>query len=150
MPAGRRAGSGGTRWSARSRPSRRPSGPAAGAFGDATAIAGPHEAALTNRDLEDRVREVSKALIANGIWHGDRVAIWSPNTRHWVIAGLGALCAGATLVPVNTRFTGAEALDVIARSTARALFVASPFLGADRLALLAAAAAQQSTELPGL
>jgi acyl-CoA synthetase (AMP-forming)/AMP-acid ligase II len=123
---------------------------AAETFGDASAIAGPHEAALTYRDLQDRVREASRALIASGIRRGDRVAIWSPNTRHWVIAGLGALCAGATLVPVNTRFTGPEALDVIARSAARALFVAGPFLGADRLALLAAAAAQAGTELPGL
>ena len=44
--------------------------------------------------------------------------------------------AGATLVPVNTRFTGPEALDVITRSGARALLVAGPFLGADRLAAL--------------
>ena len=44
--------------------------------------------------------------------------------------------AGATLVPVNTRFTGAEALDVIGRGRASALFVAGPFLGADRLLAL--------------
>jgi acyl-CoA synthetase (AMP-forming)/AMP-acid ligase II len=68
------------------------------------------------------------------------VAIWAPNTRHWVLAALGALGAGATLVPVSTRFTGPEALDVISRSGARALFVAGDFLGTDRLAALRAAA----------
>ena len=123
---------------------------AAETFGDAVAVAEPGGPTLTYRDLHQRVRQAATALIANGIEPGDRVAIWSPNTHHWVIAGLGALCAGATLVPVNTRFTGPEALDIIARSGARVLFVAGPFLGADRLALLTTAAAQAHGALPGL
>ena len=82
---------------------------------------------------------------------GDRVAIWSPNTHHWVLGALGALHAGATLVPVSTRFTGHEALDVIGRSGARALIVAGPFLGTDRLAALRAADdAQRDAAGPGL
>ena len=68
------------------------------------------------------------------------MAVWSPNTHHWVLAALGALGAGGTLVPVSTRFTGHEALDVISRSGARVLFVAGCFLGTDRLAELRAAA----------
>ena len=60
-----------------------------------------------------------------------------------MLAALGALSAGATLVPVSTRFTGPEALDVISRSGARALFVAGDFLGTDRLAALRAAAAER-------
>ena len=67
------------------------------------------------------------------------MAVWSPNTHHWVLAALGALGAGGTLVPVSTRFTGHEALDVISRSGARVLFVAGRFLGTDRLAELRAA-----------
>jgi acyl-CoA synthetase (AMP-forming)/AMP-acid ligase II len=58
-----------------------------------------------------------------------------------VLAALGSLTAGATLVPVSTRFTGPEALDVISRARARALFVADGFLGTDRLAALRAATA---------
>jgi len=74
------------------------------------------------------------------------VAIWSPNTHHWVLGALGALHAGATLVPVSTRFTGHEALDVIGRSGARALIVAGPFLGTDRLAALRAAQTEQDAK----
>ena len=85
--------------------------------------------------------EVARALITDGIAPGDRVAVWCPNTAAWVLAALGALTAGATLVPVSTRFTGPEALDLISRSGARALFVADDFLGTDRLATLRAAAA---------
>jgi HIP---CoA ligase len=123
---------------------------AASEFGDATALTEPGGPALTYRDLHEQVRDVARALIASGIEPGDRVAIWSPNTHHWVLGALGALHAGATLVPVNTRFTGPEALDVLGRSRARALLVAGPFLGADRLGLLAAAAAEAGAGLPGL
>ena len=88
---------------------------------------------LSYRELDERVTAVAAALIAAGVAPADRVAIWAPNDCYWVLAALGALSAGATLVPVSTRFTGPEALDVISRSGARALFVAGDFLGTDRL-----------------
>jgi HIP---CoA ligase len=112
---------------------------AARAFGDAPALAEPGGPRLSYRQLHEQVAVVARALIAEGVAPGDAVAIWSPNTHHWVLGALGALYAGATLVPVNTRFTGPEALDVISRSRARALIVAGPFLGTDRLATLRAA-----------
>jgi acyl-CoA synthetase (AMP-forming)/AMP-acid ligase II len=114
---------------------------AAREFGDATALAEPDGARFSYRELHERVGEVARALIGDGIAPGDRVAVWCPNTAAWVFAALGTLSAGATLVPVSTRFTGPEALDVISRSGARALFVDTDFLGTDRLAALRAAAA---------
>jgi len=113
---------------------------AAREFGDAPALAEPGGPRISYRELHERVVTAARSLIAEGIAPGDRIAIWSPNTHHWVLAALGALHAGATLVPVSTRFTGHEALDVISRSGARALFVAGPFLRTDRLATLRAAA----------
>ena len=112
---------------------------AARRFGDAEALVEPGGVRMSFRDLHERVGEVARALIADGLVPGDRVAVWCPNTPAWVLAALGALTAGATLVPVSTRFTGAEALDVISRSRARALFVDNEFLGVDRLAALRAA-----------
>jgi HIP---CoA ligase len=124
---------------------------AAREFGDAPALAEPGGPRFSYRELHQRVVMVARALIAEGVAPGDRVAIWSPNTHHWVLGALGALHAGATLVPVSTRFTGHEALDVISRSGARALIVAGPFLGTDRLAALRAADdAQRMTAGPGL
>jgi acyl-CoA synthetase (AMP-forming)/AMP-acid ligase II len=115
---------------------------AARELGDAEALAEPGGPRLSFRELADRSTDVARALIAEGIAAGDRVAVWCPNTTQWVLAALGSLTAGATLVPVSTRFTGPEALDVISRSRARALFVADGFLGTDRLAALRAAAAE--------
>ncbi len=112
---------------------------AASLFGEQVAIAEPDGPRLTYLQLHAQASDIAAALADAGIEAGDRVAIWSPNTHHWVVAALGAQTAGATLVPVNTRFTGAEALDVIGRSRARALFVAGPFLGTARLAALRAA-----------
>ena len=114
---------------------------AAAEFGDRDALAEPAGQRLSFRELGERAGEVARALIAAGIASGDRVAVWCPNDATWVLAALGALTAGATLVPVSTRFTGGEALDVISRSGARALFVTDYFLGSDRLAGLRAAAA---------
>jgi HIP---CoA ligase len=112
---------------------------AAQEYGDAPALAEPGGPRLSWSDVHEQASAVSRALIASGIGPGDRVAVWSPNTHHWVLAALGALGAGGTLVPVSTRFTGPEALDVISRSRARVLFVAGCFLGTDRLAQLRAA-----------
>ena len=101
---------------------------AAEEFGDAPALAEPGGPRFSYRELHQRVTRVARALIAEGVAPGDRVAIWSPNTHHWVLGALGALHAGATLVPVSTRFTGPEALDVISRSGASVLIVADPGL----------------------
>jgi len=112
--------------------------------GLADPLSGPDGPRLSYRELDERVTAVAAALIAAGVAPGDRVAIWAPNDCYWVLAALGALSAGATLVPVSTRFTGPEALDVISRSGARALFVAGDFLGTDRLGALRAAAADSA------
>ena len=112
---------------------------AAREFGAATALV-DGDVRLTFAQLLDEVRDHAAFLIARGVQPGDRVAVWAPNTHHWVVAALGAHYAGATLVPVNTRYTGHEAADILDRTDAVALVVTGPFLGADRLAQLRAAA----------
>ncbi|MGU3291802.1 FadD3 family acyl-CoA ligase [Williamsia sp. M5A3_1d] len=89
---------------------------------------------LTWSELLAAVRTFAAALVEHDIAAGDRVAIWSPNSLHWPIAALGAHYAGATLVPLNTRYTAAEVIDVLVRTRARAVVVAGAFLGTDRLA----------------
>ncbi|MDO8186815.1 FadD3 family acyl-CoA ligase [Conexibacter sp. JD483] len=106
---------------------------------------------LTYAQLAEQVELVARGLIACGVEPGDRVCVWAPNTRHWVIAALAAQSAGAALVPLNTRFLGAEALDVLARTRSRALFAPDAFLGRDPLALLRdAAEGELATALPAL
>ena len=69
--------------------------------------------------------------MASGIERGDRVAVWAPNSLEWIVAALGVTTAGGVLVPINTRFKGAEAAYILARSRARALFTVRGFLDTD-------------------
>ncbi len=100
---------------------------------DHDALVSP-ERRFTFAELRAEVRRAAAAMIALGVSPGDRVAIWSPNTWHWVVAALAVHHAGAVLVPLNTRFTAAEATDILQRSSAPLLVGMGSFLGADRLA----------------
>src|SRR5262245_1604704 len=89
---------------------------------------------LTFPDLRDEVRRAAAAIVDMGVRAGDRVAIWSPNTWHWVVACLATTYAGGVLVPLNTRYTASEAVDILARTGAPLLFASGEFLGADKAA----------------
>ncbi|BBX99449.1 3-((3aS,4S,7aS)-7a-methyl-1,5-dioxo-octahydro-1H-inden-4-yl)propanoate--CoA ligase FadD3 [Mycobacterium lacus] len=92
------------------------------------------ERSFTAAALRDEVHRAAAALISLGVEPGDRVAIWSPNTWHWVVACLAIHCAGAAMVPLNTRYTAEEAADILARTRAPVLFAMGTFLGANRVA----------------
>ncbi|HEU5302450.1 MAG TPA: FadD3 family acyl-CoA ligase [Acidimicrobiia bacterium] len=96
--------------------------------------------------LEERMVTSTRAAIAAGLEPGDRAAIWAPNLHEWMVAALGVLGAGGVLVPINTRFKGAEAAYVLGKSGARVLFTVTGFLDTDYVALLRAADA----DLPAL
>ncbi|WP_328748209.1 FadD3 family acyl-CoA ligase [Streptomyces sp. NBC_00285] len=101
---------------------------------------------VTYGELGTRVERAAAACMANGVRPGDRVGIWAPNSLDWMVSALGAVSAGAVLVPLNTRFKGTEAADVLRRSGARLLFVTGTFLGTSYVASLRRAIA----EGPGL
>ena len=98
------------------------------------------ERSFTFAELRDEVRRTAAAIGGLGVKPGDRVAIWSPNTWHWVVACLATHYAGAVLVPLNTRYTAEEATDILARTKAPVLFGMGRFLGADRVSDLNRAA----------
>lgn len=103
-------------------------------------------------ELGARVEVAAAACIASGVAPGDRVALWAPNTLDWIVSALGAVTAGAVLVPVNTRFKGTEAAYVLRRTRAKLLFVTGTFLGTSYVASLRRAAKEGSGRgpLPGL
>lgn len=110
---------------------------------------------LSFAELAEQVRQASAALIASGVKHGDKVAIWAPNTARWVIAALAATSVGAALVPLNSRYRGIEAHQILSRAEARVLFVAEGFLDNSYTRLLVDGAAQlgytdESHVVPGL
>lgn len=108
---------------------------AAARFADLEAFS-DGDVTLTFTELVESVHLTARAIMAAGIQPGDRVAVWAPNTLRWIQAALGVHCAGAVLVPVNTRFKGSEVADLIRRSKARLAFTVSDFLGSDYVSIL--------------
>lgn len=79
-------------------------------------------------DVVHEIESAARAFVAQGLKHGDRVAIWAPNSAEWIFAALGAQIVGGVLVPINTRFKGHEAAYVLERSGAKFLFCCNDFL----------------------
>jgi acyl-CoA synthetase (AMP-forming)/AMP-acid ligase II len=116
---------------------------AAERFGDRSALE-DGDVRFSFRELADAGLRAARAFLAAGVEPGERVAIWAPNIAEWVVAALGLQSAGGVLVPLSTRFKGAEAGYVLRRSGARLLCTVGEFLGVDYAALLA------GEELPAL
>jgi HIP---CoA ligase len=114
----------------------------AAAFGDRPAII-DGEVTRTFAELADDVLAAARGFAALGIRPKDRVGLWAANSHRWVTAALGLLTAGATVVPLNTRYRGAEARQLLARTQARALVVDQGFLGYDHLGSLFGAVAME-------
>ncbi len=104
------------------------------------------EVRYTFAELRDEIHRAARAYMAHGIQPGDRIAVWAPNIWEWVVVALGAHCAGAVLVPINTRFKGREAGYVLEKSGARMLVTVTDFIDTDYVAMLAAAGAGQGVE----
>lgn len=92
------------------------------------------ERSFSFAELHEEVRHTAAAIAGSGVQPGDRVALWSPNTWHWVVGCLAVHYAGAVLVPLNTRYTAGEAVDILARTKAPLLIAMGRFLGTDRVA----------------
>ena len=108
---------------------------AVGEFAEREAVV-DGEQRWTYADLGARVDQATRAAIAAGLEPGDRAAIWAPNVGEWIVAALGVLAAGGVLVPLNTRFKGEEATDILLRSGARLLFTVTGFLDTDYVGML--------------
>ena len=91
----------------------------------------------TFSDLADACLDSTRAFVAAGIGPGDRVAIWAPHSPKWIFAAVGLQSAGAALVPMNTRFRGDEATDILSRTNASVLVTVGDFLGIRYLDLIA-------------
>lgn len=87
------------------------------------------DACISYSQLNHLRLRAAAAFHARGLGRGDRIAIWAPNSWHWVVAAIGAQTLGIVLVPINTRWKGAEAAYALNRSRASLLFTVGDFLG---------------------
>ena len=69
------------------------------------------------------------ALAADGVRHGDRVALVLPNCPQFVIAQFGAWKAGAITVPLNPTYSERELQQALEASAAEIVVTLTPFYG---------------------
>jgi len=83
---------------------------------------------LTFEGFDRAAVDAVRAFMTFGLSGGDRVGIWAPNSIDWLVAAMGVLGAGGTILPLNSRLRGAEVARILLRSSARAVITASGFL----------------------
>jgi len=108
-------------------------------FGRATAVV-DGTVRLSFAEVADQMVGVGRSLVASGVRPRDRVALWAPNSAAWIVAALGIQACGAWLVPLNTRFKGYEAADIIEAADAGVVLAVDSFLGTDYLGMIQSAA----------
>ncbi len=91
---------------------------------------------LTFGELHRQVLACARAFVNIGFQQGDRFAIWAPNSTNWQIATLGGQAVGCVLVPLNSRYKGVEAQDILLRSGAKGIFFCKSFLDTDYSSML--------------
>ena len=73
------------------------------------------------REIEERSNRLAQALLAHGLVHGDRVAVWMENSIRCVEIDFALAKAGLVRVSLNPRLTAQEARFIFQDSGARVL-----------------------------
>jgi long-chain acyl-CoA synthetase len=83
-------------------------------------------AKLTFSELRKEAERIAGHIEGHGFRAGDRCAILMSNQSKWVIGGLGALWAGAVLVPLDYKLTAKEQLALLAHAKPQVLITEYP------------------------
>jgi len=87
--------------------------------------------------FRDDVDTFARALVAMGVRHGDKVAIWSPNLPEWYITFWATVKIGAVLVTVNTAYKIYEAEYLLRQSDTHTLVMSNGVKDSDYRAIIA-------------
>jgi long-chain acyl-CoA synthetase len=86
------------------------------------ALTAPGREPISYAELGRAIREIAGGLAALGIERGDHVAILAGTRPEWTLADLGALSAGATVVPIYQTNSPEECEYILAHAAVRAVF----------------------------
>ncbi|MDX2421710.1 MAG: AMP-binding protein [Amphritea sp.] len=78
-------------------------------------------------ELQAKVEQCARALLALGIEPGDRIGIWSPNTAQWTVTQFATAKVGAILVNINPAYRLHELEYALNQSGTRFLVTADTF-----------------------
>ncbi|WP_081686117.1 AMP-dependent synthetase/ligase [Candidatus Solirubrobacter pratensis] len=87
------------------------------------ALRAPGRAPVAYGELGRAVREIAAGLAALGVESGDRVGILGGTVPEWTLSDFGALCSGATVVPVYHTNSPEECEYVLAHAGVKLLIL---------------------------
>jgi fatty-acyl-CoA synthase len=91
----------------------------------------------TYAELDHRVDELARALVASGFQRGDRIGIWAPNCSEWVLVQFATARIGVILVNINPAYRTHEVRYALQQSGCRAVVAATDFKTSDYVAMVA-------------
>ena len=80
---------------------------------------------FTYKEMDERISTLARGLLSLGINRGDKIAIWMPNNFNWLVAEFAVIKAGATMVPLSTRFKSYDLEYILKQSDSVAILSAS-------------------------
>ncbi len=86
---------------------------------------------LTWYEFGEEVDRVAKGLMALGVKHGEKVALWATNVPHWVVLMFATAKIGAILLPLNTNYKSHEMDFALTQSNAESLFIIAGYRDCD-------------------
>ncbi len=91
---------------------------------------------LTFAQFDRLVDQLAQSLLALGLTRHDHIAVWLGNSLEWTLCFCACARIGAVVVPINTRYTAAEAGYILAQSDAKALVLSKELYGLNYLQML--------------
>ena len=95
---------------------------AAQRFGASTALGHGRDAWCSYRELAQRAAALAAWLHAQGIAPGDRIALFAPNSPHYLVMLWGLWWSGAAAVPINAKLHVREVAWILQHSGTRLAF----------------------------
>lgn len=79
------------------------------------------------QELQAKVNECARALMAIGLQKGDRIGIWAPNRSEWLVTQLATAKVGAVLVNINPSYRLSELQYALNQSGCKMIVTADQF-----------------------
>jgi fatty-acyl-CoA synthase len=86
---------------------------------------------LTYRQFREKVDELARGLMAQGVVKGEHIAVWTHNVPEWVYLQFATAKVGAVLVTVNTYYRSHELEYLLRQSDSTTLILVRGFKEAD-------------------
>ncbi len=91
---------------------------------------------LTWYEFGEEVDRLARGLMALGVRHGEKVALWATNVPHWIALMFATAKIGAILLPLNIHYKEAEIDFALNQSDAENIFVINGYRDCDYLKVL--------------